>query len=185
LRFKRSKPDKDRKEETMSVQISKAELNRAHEFANRAKSALGKVKAQAEHTAEKAIRTVEMGAMAFGLGVVQGRTATPEKPGGIEIMGMPLELILGAGLNLAGYFGVGGKHSDHLNNLGDGALAAWLTAAGVQIGVQMAAKTKGASQGQVQAPGGGGNLPAGAPTAAKGVGLTREEIAEAVRQAAA
>lgn len=137
----------------MAIVVSKASLTKAHERATSLQKRLSTVKKQAEHTVEKVLRTAETGGMAFGLGVLNGRS------GSTEVMGMPLELLLGAGLNVAGYLGLAGKHSDHLNNLGDGALAAYLTVLGVQVGAEMKSK---------------------AATTTKGTGLTEEEIAAAV-----
>lgn len=141
----------------MAIQISKASLHRAEGRIASLSNTIKKVRKEAEHTVEKVLRTAETGGMAFGLGVLNG------KHGSTEVMGMPIELLLGAGLNIAGYLGAAGKHSDHLNNLGDGALAAYLTVLGVQVGTQWKQK----SQGQL-------------PAAAKGNGLTAEEIAAAV-----
>ncbi len=140
----------------MAIQISKASLTRAQERVGSLTKKLQTVRKQAEHTVEKVLRTAETGGMAFGLGYVNGRY------GSTEVMGMPIELLLGAGLNIAGYIGLAGKHSDHLNNLGDGALAAYGTVLGVQVGTQMKAKAA---------------LPAGKVS---GGGLTAEDIAAAV-----
>jgi len=112
----------------MAIQVSRASLHKAQGRLESLQNTLKRVRKEAEHTMEKVLRTAETGGMAFGLGVLNG------KSGATEVMGMPVELILGAGLNLAGYLGVAGKHSDHLNNLGDGALAAYLTVLGVQVG---------------------------------------------------
>jgi len=142
----------------MALQVSKASLTRAHERLGSLQKRLQTVRKAAEHTTEKFLRNAETGGAAFALGVMQGKT------GGVELMGMPLELWLGAGLNLAGYFGIAGKHSDHLNALGDGALAAYLTVMGVKVGAEWKAKSA-------------------APAVAKGARLTREEIADAVAAA--
>lgn len=141
----------------MALQISKASLVKAHDRAQSLQKRLANVRKQAEHTVEKVLRTAETGGMAFGLGFANGRY------GSTEIMGMPIELLLGAGLNIAGYLGIAGKHSDHLNALGDGALAAYGTILGVQVGSELRTKA---------------GLPA--PTKTSGSGLTAEEIAQAV-----
>lgn len=141
----------------MALQISKASLVKAHSRAESFQKRLATVRKQAEHTVEKVLRTAETGGMAFGLGFANGRYGTT------EVMGMPIELLLGAGLNIAGYLGVAGKHSDHLNNLGDGALAAYGTILGVQVGTEMKAKAA-----------------LGPGTTSKGTSLTPEEIAQAI-----
>lgn len=120
----------------MSIQVSKAALTRMADRAEGLQKRLANVKKQTEHTVGKVVRTMETGGMAFGLGLANGRY------GSTEIAGMPLELLAGAGLNIAGYLGLGGKYSDHLNNLGDGALASYLTILGVQTGAEMKAKAE-------------------------------------------
>lgn len=142
----------------MAIVVSKASLTKAQDRISSLQKRFTNVKKQAEHTVEKVLRTAETGGMAFGLGVANGRY------GSTEVMGMPVELLLGAGLNVAGYLGLAGKHSDHLNNLGDGALAAYLTVLGVQVGAQLKAKATG----QIT----------------KGEGLSDAEIAAAMAQGA-
>lgn len=167
----------------MAIEVSKKELTRMGKLYESGKKTVARMKERGEHVAGKAIRTTEMGAVAFGLGVMHGRTIKPDGSSGIEVMGMPIDLILGTGLNLAGYFGLGGKHSDHLNNLGDGALAVYLANMGMSVGVKMAAKSEG---GQSLPPSSvAANLPAGsgAPTVAKGNSLSQQEIREAVAAA--
>lgn len=165
----------------MAIQVSKAELTRGAKLAQNLKSRLGKMKEHGEHVAEKAIRTVEMGSVAFGLGLMHGRTAKPDGTSGIEIVGMPIDLVLGAGLNLAGYFGLGGKHSDHLNNLGDGALAVYLANMGMTVGVKMAAKAGSPQQQQVSAPAPQQQLAPATGTTTSG--LSQAEVREAINAA--
>ena len=143
----------------MAIQVSKAQLVKATDRVKSLSQRIKSVQKQAEHTMEKVLRTAETGGMAFGFGMLNGRYgSTP------EVLGMPLDLALGAALNIAGYLGAAGKHSDHLNNLGDGALAAYLTVLGTQVGAKMTASK--------------------APTATtKGDRLTAEEIAAAVAAA--
>lgn len=143
-----------------TTQITKAHLNRVAHRAEALQKRLARFKEQAAETTEKVVRTVEVGTMALGMGIVQGRA------GSVEVMGVPMELGVGVALNLAGYFGAAGKYSDHLNNFGDGALASYLTTVGKGVGAAMKAKSLGG----------------GAPKqVTKGVGdLSPEEIAAAV-----
>jgi hypothetical protein len=120
---------------TAVTHVSKAQLVRAHERLQSLQNRIAKFKDHAAKTTEKVVRTVEVGVAALGVGVLQGRS------GSIEIMGVPAELGLGLGLNLLGYFGAAGKHSDHLNNFGDGALAAYLVTVGKGVGTAMKAKS--------------------------------------------
>lgn len=149
--------------ELMAITVSKASLVKAESKAARAYNALKNFRKEGEHVAEKVIRTGETSAMAFGLGMLNGYH------GPITVAKMPLELLLAGGLELAGYFGLAGKHSDHLNNLGDGALAAFAVVKGVQVGAELKAKHTSGS--------------GGAATATKGVKLSEEEIRAKVKEA--
>lgn len=142
-----------------TTNITKAHINRLAHRAEGLQKRLSRFKEQAAATTEKVVRSVEVGTMALGMGVVKGRM------GSVEVMGVPLELGVGVGLNLMGYFGAAGKYSDHLNNFGDGALASYLTTVGAGVGAAMKAKALGG----------------GTPGVTKGIGdLSREEIAAAV-----
>lgn len=135
-----------------TLQITKAHAHRLAERASSLQKRLHRFREQAQATTEKVVRTVEVGTMALGMGVVQGRTDP------IEILGVPLELGTGVALNLLGYFGAAGKYSDHLNNFGDGALAAYLTTVGKGVGATMKAKALGgATPAQVTGPSKGVN----------------------------
>lgn len=116
----------------MAVQLSKKDLNRAQERLVSLRNRIERAKKEAEKTAEKFVRSAEVGGTAFAFGVVQGRT------GGVEVVGVPIDLAVGVGLNIAGYMGAAGKMSDHLNNVGDGALAAYLTTMGQGVGKEWA-----------------------------------------------
>lgn len=143
--------------------VSKASLVRAHERLQTMQNRIAKFKDHAAKTTEKVVRSVEVGSAALVVGVLQGRA------GSVEIMGVPAELAAGLALNLAGYFGVAGKHSDHLNNFGDGALAAYLVTVGKGVGT--AWKAKGSL--------GGGSAGSIAAATAKNTQLTPSEVAAA------
>lgn len=130
-------------------QISHNDLIRmkgeAERLKTRAKNALEK----ADSVVERVVRTVEVGASAFGFGVVQG------KYGGVEVVGIPLELAAGAGLHLLAFAGIGGHMSDHLHHFGDGALACYAATTGRGVGVEWrkkAAQENGAGKGELSAP---------------------------------
>lgn len=79
---------------------------------------------------EKAVRTVEVGVGAAAAGLVQGRSG----PQGLSILGIPVEVLGGVALNVAGHVGAAGKHSDHLCNFGDGLIAAFTSSFGFGVG---------------------------------------------------
>jgi hypothetical protein len=135
------------------------------------KNRVEKIKAHTEKVTEKIIRTAEVGGTAFAVGVLNGKT------GGVEVMGVPLELGAGIALNVLSYMGAAGKMSDHLGNVGDGALSAFATMEGVKIGLTWAQKSEPAKQ--VGAP-----KPGALPASPTGVSLTPEEVEHAAAMAA-
>lgn len=146
-----------------NIVVSKAHLTKAQERINSLQNRIAKFRDHAEKTTEKVVRSVEVGASALTVGIIQGRV------GSVEVMGVPFELGAGVALNLLGYFGAAGKFSDHLCNLGDGALASYLTTVGKGVGTAMKVKSLGGgSPAQVNAP-------------AKGrLDLTPDEVAQAL-----
>jgi hypothetical protein len=153
----------------MALQLSKSDMKHAGKRLQSLQHRIQSIKKKAEATTEKLLRTAETSGAAFAAGVIQGRT------GGIEVVGVPLELALGASLNVLGYFGGAGKHSDHLNNVGDGFLAAYATTLGRGVGETWLEKSGGQKQVSANTQ---------AQVAAKGVRLSPEEIAATAREAA-
>lgn len=151
--------------------LTKTEMKTAGQRLHSLKRRIEGIKQHTEKTVEKVIRTAEVGGTAFAVGVLNGKT------GGVEIMGVPLELGAGIALNVLSYMGAAGKMSDHVGNIGDGALASFATMEGVKIGLQWAQKSGGQ-----QLPGGAAP---GLPAPAAGVGLTPAEVAHAAAVAAA
>jgi hypothetical protein len=161
------------RENTMATppkyQLTKTELKTAGQRLHSLKRRIEGIKQHTEKTVEKVVRTAEVGGTAFAVGILNGKT------GGVEIMGVPLELGAGLALNVLSYMGAAGKMSDHLGNVGDGALASFATMEGVKIGLQWAQKSGSPQQA----------LPAaGTPAITKGVTLTPEEVAHAAAMAA-
>lgn len=106
-------------------------LSRAQEEVDRAKKALQRVQTKAEEMTGHVIQSAEVAGAGFAMGLIGGRY------GGVEIVGVPVELALGVGLNIAGHAKLAGKSSSHLHALGDGCLAAYFVALGRGVGVQM------------------------------------------------
>lgn len=149
-----------------AMQLTKTDMKKAAHRLDALKSRVANIRKQAERTTEKALATAEVTGSAFAMGLIQGRT------GGIEVMGVPIELGLGVGLTIGGFLGMAGKHSDHLNNVANGCLAAYATTMGRGVGA--AWKDKALAAGSAS-PG----------TKTSGVTLTPEEIAASVAAAAA
>lgn len=149
-------------------------MKKAGGYAHRYESLKNKVaniRKKAEHVTEKFVRTVEVSGAAFAMGVANGRSNDPE---GVNIGGVPIDLGAGIGLEVLGYLGAAGKHSDHLNNLGDGCLAHYAAVLGRGVGVTW--KERGSL---------GGGAQGALGTKTSGVRLTPEELAAAQAMAAA
>lgn len=85
---------------------------------------LEKLREKLSGTTARAVRTLEVSAAAVVGGVIQGKAG----PEGAHIMHVPTDLGLGLALNVLGYFDAAGdEYSEHLNNLGDGFLASYLS----------------------------------------------------------
>jgi hypothetical protein len=106
--------------------------SQVEKFQARARAIAVKGEAMVQQASDTAVTT----ATAFTLGMVQGRT------GGFEIMGMPLDLIVGAGAHVAGFMKLGGKNSGQLHNVGNGALALYAGTMGRAIGANWKATGK-------------------------------------------
>lgn len=147
--------------------LSLSQMKKAASRYEQLKTKVAGIRKKAEHVTEKFVRTVEVSGAAFAMGVANGRSHDPE---GVNIGGVPIDLGAGIGLEILGYLGAAGKHSDHLNNLGDGCLAHYAAVLGRGVGVTW--KEKGHL--------GGGANPA---LKASGVRLTPEEMAVAAAMA--
>lgn len=87
------------------------------------------------------VQSMEVGVAALGFGWAEGRY------GSIELLGIPANLGASVVMHGLGYFGMAGKHSEHLHNLGDGALASYLHTMGVGIGARSRPAARGANAG--------------------------------------
>lgn len=152
--------------------LTKTEMKSAGQRLHSLKKRIEGIKQHTEKTVEKVVRTAEVGGTAFAIGVLNGKT------GGVEVMGVPLELGAGIALNVLSYMGAAGKMSDHLGNVGDGAIASFATMEGVKVGLQWAAKSGGGGM----LPGGGGKA---LPQQSAQVSLTPEEVSHAAAVSAA
>lgn len=130
------------------------------------KNKVAGIRKKAEHVTEKFVRTVEVSGASFAMGVANGRSNDPE---GVNVAGVPVDLGAGVALEILGYLGAAGKHSDHLNNLGDGCLAHYAAVLGRGVGVTWKEKSLGGGVAR--------------PIAAQGVHLTPAEQAAAMAAA--
>lgn len=118
----------------------------------------------------KAIRTGEICAGAFAGGMLQGHAG----PDGMTVAHIPVDLAAGLALNVLGIFGAAGDHSDHLSNVGDGFLGAYLSSVGFAAGKKW--QERGSLFGHkatAELPPGGG---------AKVSGVSHQQMADLVSQ---
>lgn len=128
------------------LQITTADAKRALERANAAQSRLKNLREKGEELTESVVRTVEVLGSAFTFGVVQGAGVFK----GGEIFGVPVELFGGLTLHGLRFLGMGGRHSAHLSNFGDGALAGYVHVLGRGVGqTHWGAKTAGEMSGDL------------------------------------
>lgn len=157
------------------LQITKADAKRAVTRYEALKNRVAGMREDAKRVTKHVVRTAEVGLTAFGLGVMQGRTD------GVEILGMPMELVVGGGFTVFSLLGGAGEYSDHLAAVGDGAIAAYATTLGRGVGITMRQKALaagGAAQGQMGTGSAGTMGPGSSGVTTKGVTLTPEEVEE-------
>ena len=116
----------------MPLKISASEVKQALTDVNRWRTRAQGVAKAGEKTTERIVRTVEVSAAGFALGLVKGKWGA-----GISVWGVPVDLIAGVGLHALGYLGVAGKAQDHLHAFGDGALAVWFSGLGAGVGARI------------------------------------------------
>jgi hypothetical protein len=83
---------------------------------------------------ENVVHGTENFASAFAFGVLQGRFADR---GGIGIMGVPIELVVGLGGYVASAMGFGGQLSAHLIPIANGAIGSYASTIGRGVGTKM------------------------------------------------
>lgn len=145
--------------------ISRTQAEELLEQAARSDARAAAMRARAAQLLGTIIQTAEVGAAAFGFGYARGRY------GDLRLLGVPMDLGTALFLHIGGFVMNGKRRwTEHLHNLGDGALAEYLTVLGADLGVkalqaksqqqQGGAKTTGYAfeSGRVHGLGGGGGL---------------------------
>lgn len=122
----------------MPLKVSKSQIMRAKDRAFSLARRASAYRQKADQAVETLVGTAEVGASSFALGLIQGRY------GGVEIVGVPLDLTAAIAFHGLAFVGVGGKLSGHLHSFGDGALATYLATLGRGAGVEMRRKALGA-----------------------------------------
>ena len=119
------------------IKVGRAEVERLKKQATGAMSRLRSVREKAEETAMVVVRSATVSGTAFLFGLTRGRFIDEQtgKPG-VEIFGVPVELVAAAGFHVLGFMG-SDKYGQHLHNFGDGALAAYTVGLGIDVGTRM------------------------------------------------
>lgn len=128
------------------LSMSRSDIEKLYKRAQGASARIKHVKEEMDEAVNRIVGTIEANASAFSFGMIEGRYD------GVEVVGMPLPLLAGFGLQGLGFLGIGGEH---LIELGKGAFCAHSHTMGAGIGREMKLK---AEQG------------GGAPAAARGLG---------------
>lgn len=113
----------------MALAVSQRDIINFKQRADRLSTKAKNIIEKSKQTMETVVTTTEVGAAAFLFGLAQG------KFGGVQIVGVPLDLLAGIGLHIMAFSGVGGKGSvGHLHAFGDGALASFFNHLGRDVG---------------------------------------------------
>jgi hypothetical protein len=136
-----------------AIQISKADMVRAKEKAERIQAYAKKTLEKSKEVVAEVVNTIEVTAAAFAWGIVKGRW------GEMEIFGAPLTLVVGLGLHVLGFFGVAGNMSGHLHAFANGTLASWATTTGIGAGDAWKTKAQAAALAGGKAPALQGSIP--------------------------
>lgn len=108
-------------------QISKASIGKWQKRAMSLQHRARRVMEKSREVVGEVVRTTEACSAAFLFGVAQGRY------GGVEVVGVPVELATGVALKGFAFF-AGGDMAPHLHAFGQGALDAYLTTMGRGVG---------------------------------------------------
>lgn len=128
----------------MAIKIGRGEIEKLKKRATGAMSRLKNAREKAEETANQVVTAGTIGATAFLFGFANGRVADDEGKPGIEILGVPLDLLSAVGFHIMGFV-VSDKYGGHFHNFGNGALASYTTILGVSVGTKMRAEANQAA----------------------------------------
>lgn len=124
------------------IDIPKRELLAMAEKGERAIDKVRKYKAQLEESFRVAVTSTEVGGTALALGFVKGYW------GGVKIMGVPVDLVVGVSSHVAGL--VIDDFSRDAHAVGDGGLASFLNTYGAGLGVKQREKADAKKAGNPQ-----------------------------------
>lgn len=120
----------------MATKLSKTEFDRAKRLAQSAMSRARAMKEKAEGAVEQVTGAALTGGTAFLFSYAMHRFRGDDDAPGIEVLGVPLDLGASLGLHAMALFGVGGKYSDQMKHIANGALASYTTTLGAGLGTR-------------------------------------------------
>jgi hypothetical protein len=164
----------------MAAFASRTDIHKLVNMAEKGKKTVASIKEKAAETMGVAVGVLEVSAASFGFGYARGRYATTG--GEFAIMGVPPDLLAGVVLHGLGFLGAfGAKYDEHAHNLGNGALAAFLTTKGVQFGVEARSTDPTSKYGPLTKPVvGADNFPA---IGAGGMRMSDQDLAREIARA--
>lgn len=115
------------------IAITKADATRYLQRAQSATAALKRTREHMTEVVEDAVAAFEMASTAFAFGIVNGRW------GGVEFIGLPVDLWAGVGAHILGFAGIA---PTHLHAIGNGAIGSYVYTLGAGIGREMREKAK-------------------------------------------
>ena len=135
----------------MAINVGRKEVENLKKRAEGAMARLRGVREKAEAAAGTVVQSATIGGTSFLLGVVNGRVVAPDGKRGVEVLGVPLEIIGAVGFHILGFMS-SEKYGSHLHNFGDGALAAYTNLLGISVGEKMRQANLAAQQPAAPAP---------------------------------
>lgn len=165
----------------MALSVSQRDIVNFKQRVDRMTAKAKGVLERSKETMGTVVTTTEVGAASFLFGLAQG------KFGGIQIVGIPLDLLAGIGLHIAAFSGKTGSASKHLHAFADGALASYFNHLGRDVGYAIqtpADRARIANSAMAKKKGVPGTLANGANTfgmgSSGGASLADEELARMV-----
>lgn len=117
-----------------------------------ARGAIENMREKAEEVAAETLSTVTTVGTAFGFAYARGRWGDDKDE--LRVLDVPLELVVGAVAKGVGFFGGLGKYSSLAQGVGNGALCAYVTILGFDLGLAAKEKTGAAGELGVGGPSG-------------------------------
>lgn len=115
----------------MSLQLSLADARRAVQSATAAHAKLARVREKSEEMVAEVVHTATSGGTGYLLGLINGAGVFKDS----RIFSVPLELAAAVTFHGLRVLGMGGRHGEHLSNIGNAALACYTHVLGLHTGL--------------------------------------------------